>query len=53
MKEVNAYFKMLRSILELNSFSPTAHKVDLLTVLDNFHKYWTKYHGKEFRKKSK
>ena len=51
MKEINAYYKMLRLIFELNKESDGEHKIDVLTFLDMYHKYWSKYYSKEFKRK--
>ena len=49
-REINAYYKMLRLIFELNqSDRKDAVTIDMGTFLDGFHKYWKKYHSKEFK----
>ena len=50
-KEINAYYKMLRLMFELNQPKSGGIPVDIKVFLDGFHKYWSKYHSKEFRKK--
>ena len=51
--EINAYYKMLRAFLVLNSISqsPTAIKIPIVKFLDGFHKLWNKYYAKEFKEK--
>jgi hypothetical protein len=48
--EITAYYKMLRLFLELNHPKSNGIPVDIKVFLDGFHKYWVKYHSKEFRK---
>ena len=50
-RELNAYYKMLRLMLEINQPKANGIPVDIKTFLDGFHKYWVKYHSKEFRKR--
>lgn len=45
MKEVNAYYKMLKLIFEI------AEMDNMVVKLNSFHKLWTKYYAKEFRRK--
>lgn len=49
-KETQAYYKMLRAMLEINDPKATgASPVGMINFLDEFNKYWKKYYAKEFR----
>ena len=48
-KEMDQYYKTLRLLFKLSELnSDASEKIDMVTFLDGFNKYWKKYSSKEF-----